>query len=1424
MFSKRTTSGALLLIFCASLLSPKANAVTYGSTVADPTISAPWAVSIWNSPNNDEANAEFICSGTLISPHTVLTAAHCTLEPGAYFVKVKSQALNDQTPFTTVSGVWTNPRYDAKTFVNDIGLLKLDDDFPGITYPSLANAQAAKSINAKTTFQLYGWGIDQAGQDADLLKSAKLGLQDNQAAKDFKSSFNSKTMISAGRKITAENVWSGACNGDSGGPLATKINGITVIAGVTSWGEKGCKSPKPTVFSRVSYYFSDIQNGLKSVELKSSVVNRTAPVATTDPQITGTFSTNGSLTCDPGQWKNSVSTSVAWTSPKRLLGTTSSTIRVATADAGQTFSCTVIISTKSGTIVRKVLTKQSPSAPVLTAQPAISGVDLSAPATAGSTLRCDSWNWDGPVDTESIQWFLTSQVNPSAPVNGQLVGSGRTLALDANLIGQLKGRFVTCDITGVRNGFSVDGITSIKLNPQDGPAVTSVNVSGSSLSLGSSLTCLFTASQSATQVEILWGTSPDGISFYAFPGITGNVLQINKSVMQQGAGKIVACQVKVTNSVGQAKRIGVANSPFPNPPVAPIVSISNSGAISANSYLSCSAQAGAGYYGQLTYQWGVTSAPNSDSFIGATLGTSYSLSMNTNYLTQAAGNYLTCVATATNEAGSTSGASSIFVPNSVLPLPIPATPVVQSEKVDATSATEIISVPYFAGFDSTKMSLILNLTGPTGSCSASNSVNSVPSTISCTGLALSTRYTASLTLSYNGNTSFGSSYSQQLIFTTGKSSIPTTPPSVFNYSSSYTGYAAILPASATAASLATTGLDIRFVAQDSAVPVTSAKAQLLASNGQVIASGAAIFQGGNNQDGAWKVSLSIPSTTPAGSYSVQAAASDGYNTSAWVGLGNLTITAPVSVPLPTPGQPQIVSETAQNGSVAEIISVPAFSGFNPSTMQLALNIQSSGGGCNNPVTSIPSNITCVLAPNTPYTAYVVVSYQSGQGSGTQSSSALSFTTGSAAPANTIRVVVDPIDSSGITNIGYCFTSPGSLTGTVNTSATISGPGYSGTQLAGTGAFLSYAGMPSCPTKIGVSTGYRLTPSSTYTFTITATNNGQTYTNSSTWTTQAAPLLGALTPNLSSPSNVTTSGFAIQVTNYDPNFTWAVSTSAGAVTINNTGLIIVTGLASQQSTTVTVNTSQIGYANGSNSKIGTSLVAVIIPAPTMTTSSQSYGAQTPGRNFSFTVGITGAISVTASATNGTTTLSAPFVQGPSGDNWIYVTSGGSGGVTGYTGSIAIPTSATPGTYSLTYAATNSAGVSTLFSGGNFSIPTPIDPNAPAMLSSQLTSANTSFNYGADSNGTQILLQADFANASSVSLSAVLGSTSIIAGFNPGPSGYSYVYRWSAYFAADTTFRAALLFMAAQPKGTYTLTWAVTNQAGTSATFSAGIYNL
>jgi len=1279
----------MVLALSTTSFSPVAHAVTYGSTVADPSISTPWVVSIWNSPTNDIKDAEFRCSGTLISPHTVLTAAHCTLEPGAYFVKVKSQALNDQTPLTTVSGVWTNPRYDPKNFTNDIGLLRLDDDFLGITYPSLANAQAASSINTKTIFTLYGWGRDQSGNLADLLRSAKLSLQDAAASKFFKSFFNSKTMISAGRKIATENVWSGACPGDSGGPLIVSINQINVVAGVTSFGEKSCLTPNPTVFSRVSYYFTDIQNGLKSVELKSNVVNRSAPVATVEPQITGNLGTGGSLTCEPGLWKNSVSASISWTSPKRLLGVTSPTVKVLTSDAGQVFSCTVIVSTKSGTILRKVLTKKSANAPLLTAQPAISGVDLSAPVTAGSTLRCDNWNWDGPVDSESIQWFLTAQINPPAPVNGQLVGTGRMLPLDASLISQLKGRYVTCDITGTRNGFSVDGITSIKLNPLDGPTIASVNVSGSSVALGSSLSCLFSTSQSANQIEINWGTSPDGINFTPFPGITGNVLQINKSVLQQGAGKVVACQVKVSNSAGQAQRIGVANSAFPTPPSTPVVTLNNPGTVTSNSYLSCSAQAGGGYYGQLAYQWGITSAANSTNFLGGPLSSSYSLSMNQSSFSQAAGNYLTCVATATNDAGSSSGTASVFVTPVIVPLPILSRPTNLGETTQTSTLTEAIGVPSISGFDSAKMFLTLSLSPAAGSCSSSTQITFAPTTIYCAGLMPSTAYIAQLTVSYLTGGNGATQVSPTLSFTTARiqsslyvcstscsgtltdaqmtaltsdkraieakglrtvtvngsetgapitnstcvgtgcnagtaptlpvscgnggiettelvanvsgqittafryckpNATDTTAPTISNNSLVNTGYAPIIPITGAPG----TSIQVRFGAADTA-GVASASVRLVNPANVVVATSSGAFLVGSVTSGIYQAYIGTAVSGPLNGdiYQIQAQASDASgNASAWLTIGTFTVQvaqAPLvaslgSLIIPTTiginynnqivlngfnlgtiagysasfswtvvaknsfgtvvaSQPvnssnQIYITNLNSGSVysvylvatdstggtklsspLEVLTLPLVSTLNPTfgnststtsgfTSQItnydssytwSLNISPA----NTSVTASinPSGLLTVSGMSAGQNASVTVSTNktgAAQGQGTVSGSSI------AAPLTTIQVVVSPIDSSGITNIGFCFSNASAISGTVSTTSTISGPGYSGVQTLITGSFAAYSGMPSCPNMVGGSSGVRLAPSSTFVAGVTATANGVTYSNSITWTTAALP--------------------------------------------------------------------------------------------------------------------------------------------------------------------------------------------------------------------------------------------------------------------------------------------------------------------------------
>ena len=71
---------------------------------------------------------------------------------------------------------------------------------------------------------------------------------------------------------------------------------------------------------------------------------------------------------------------------------------------------------------------------------------------------------------------------------------------------------------------------------------------------------------------------------------------------------------------------------------------------------------------------------------------------------------------------------------------------------------------------------------------------------------------------------------------------------------------------------------------------------------------------------------------------------------------------------------------------------------------------------------------------------------------------------------------------------------------------------------------------------------------------------------------------------------TADGFTVQVTNFDPNYTWSVSTSAGVVAIDGSGLITVTGLTPEQSATVTVTTSQPGYAGGAANTTGSALTA------------------------------------------------------------------------------------------------------------------------------------------------------------------------------------------------------------------------------------------
>jgi hypothetical protein len=82
------------------------------------------------------------------------------------------------------------------------------------------------------------------------------------------------------------------------------------------------------------------------------------------------------------------------------------------------------------------------------------------------------------------------------------------------------------------------------------------------------------------------------------------------------------------------------------------------------------------------------------------------------------------------------------------------------------------------------------------------------------------------------------------------------------------------------------------------------------------------------------------------------------------------------------------------------------------------------------------------------------------------------------------------------------------------------------------------------------------------------------------TTSSVTLVGpALTATFGATAS-TTNGFTVQVSNYNADYAWTVTTTAGSANISNSGLVTVTGLTSGQSATVTVTATRTGYDNGS----------------------------------------------------------------------------------------------------------------------------------------------------------------------------------------------------------------------------------------------------
>jgi secreted trypsin-like serine protease len=227
-----------------------------GGTAA-PNGKYPFMAALLDKRRPGDAFDELFCGGTLIDKDSVLTAAHCLVnpKPDKLEVVVGRTALNqNRGQLRSVSHRLIHPRYNGNGYGYDAAILKLSRPVKGIKPIKLASAKQNNLEEPGHILTTAGWGVVKQRPGPFDIRTFRMHevsvpvVSDSRAKRAYQSQglrYLPSLQVAAGKK------GNGACFGDSGGPLFD--SGSRTQVGITSHGAGGCGSARyPAVYTEVN--------------------------------------------------------------------------------------------------------------------------------------------------------------------------------------------------------------------------------------------------------------------------------------------------------------------------------------------------------------------------------------------------------------------------------------------------------------------------------------------------------------------------------------------------------------------------------------------------------------------------------------------------------------------------------------------------------------------------------------------------------------------------------------------------------------------------------------------------------------------------------------------------------------------------------------------------------------------------------------------------------------------------------------------------------------------------------------------------------------------------------------------------------------------------------------------------------------------